>query len=653
MWIDPDAERQDLGQGLFFYCDGPFAYYTDPDGFEEIHRLRAPRLPDYQRLVPTTFEIAQGLFAQIHQRRDWGVQISPDRWTFESEGSEIRTRHGFRRGQRIKLQDVLKHLTGRSWFARGTTDKPIANYHPRADGTMVPNFVPALRFDIDLDRVFRNYNSDRLLRELRSQKRVIEASGLPYRVFRTGSRGVQVVIPLPLSVPPSLASLISEGLKLALAARGSSFVGVDKDNLHGLLRLPGGVHAKTGDLGLWIDVDAGELHSLQEQISLMKSGLTWSERDSSAMSNQEFTRAANDLIRQMRGRGYDLHRLVESDLALTIIEKHSANEIAAAILRSIEEGKRVRREIEVEHERFMSELLGQTESDELISEEAAADQESAMAEQSDHPAGTIEWARLVWDKAYEPGGHWEWINMAGKRGILAAAILFGEDGGEQALLDLSKRIGAITESELRAREHTIRALWRSFELKEHFRPTKTASEKSALVLGDSDEDIEQMVNTVLGRMLEVQAKPRWSWDLARKVVTVLLIGIRDSENGRLRISFGSISNSINQKWPGSNCNRQRVSEMIPRITFADQSLVRAFHRYRGQSWKSISDEYALAAMFKNSALYRQSKARYQSWLEAKEAEFEIEDDHPDESFAEAPEPVSLSFDELVIEPQNP
>jgi hypothetical protein len=58
-------------------------------------------------------------------------------------------------------------------------------------------------------------------------------------------------------------------------------------------------------------------------------------------------------------------------------------------------------------------------------------------------------------------------------------------------------------------------------------------------------------------------------------------------------------------------------------------------------------------MFKNSALYRQSKARYQSWLEAKEAEFEIEDDHPDESFAEAPEPVSLSFDELVIEPQNP
>lgn len=653
MWIDLDAKRQEFGRELFSYNEAAFAYYTDPDGFEEIHRLRGPRLKDYQRLVPITYEIAQGLFAQIHQRRDWGVQISPDRWTFESEGSEIRTKHGFRRGKRIELQDVLKHFTGRSGFARGTTDKPIPHYRGLADGSMVPNFVPSLRFDIDLDRVFRNYNSDRLLRELRSQKRVIEASGLPYRVFRTGSRGVQVVIPLPFSVPPSLASLISEGLKLALAARGSSFVGVDKDNLHGLLRLPGGVHAKTGDLGLWIDVDAGELHSLQEQISLMKSGLTWSERDSLPMTTEAFTKAANDLIRQMRGRGYDLHRVVESDLALTIIENHSANEIAAAILRSIEEGKRVRREIEEEHERFMSELLGQTASDELISEEAAADQESAMAEQSDHPAGTLEWARLVWDEAYEPGGHWEWINMAGKRGILAAAILFGEDGGEQALLDLSRRIGAISEGELRAREHTIRALWRSFELREHYKTATTVSEKSPMVLGNSDEDIEQMANTVLARMLEVQAKPRWNKDLALKIVTLLLIGIRDSENGRLRISFGSISNSINQKWPGSNCNRQRVSEMIPRITFADQSLVRAFHRYRGQSWKSISDEYALAAMFKNSALYRQSKARYQSWLEAKEAEFEIEDDHPDESFAEAPEPVSLSFDELVIEPQNP
>lgn len=653
MWIDLDAKRQEFGRELFSYNEAAFAYYTDPDGFEEIHRLRGPRLKDYQRLVPITYEIAQGLFAQIHQPRDWGVQISPDRWTFESEGSEIRTKHGFRRGKRIELQDVLKHFTGRSGFARGTTDKPIPHYRGLADGSMVPNFVPSLRFDIDLDRVFRNYNSDRLLRELRSQKRVIEASGLPYRVFRTGSRGVQVVIPLPFSVPPSLASLISEGLKLALAARGSSFVGVDKDNLHGLLRLPGGVHAKTGDLGLWIDVDAGELHSLQEQISLMKSGLTWSERDSLPMTTEAFTKAANDLIRQMRGRGYDLHRVVESDLALTIIENHSANEIAAAILRSIEEGKRVRREIEEEHERFMSELLGQTASDELISEEAAADQESAMAEQSDHPAGTLEWARLVWDEAYEPGGHWEWINMAGKRGILAAAILFGEDGGEQALLDLSRRIGAISEGELRAREHTIRALWRSFELREHYKTATTVSEKSPMVLGNSDEDIEQMANTVLARMLEVQAKPRWNKDLALKIVTLLLIGIRDSENGRLRISFGSISNSINQKWPGSNCNRQRVSEMIPRITFADQSLVRAFHRYRGQSWKSISDEYALAAMFKNSALYRQSKARYQSWLEAKEAEFEIEDDHPDESFAEAPEPVSLSFDELVIEPQNP
>lgn len=652
MWIDPDAERQEFGQGLFSYNEAAFACYADPEGFAELHRMRGPRKSDYQRLVPTTFEVAEQLLAQIHQRREWGTQISPDRWTFETEGTEIRTKHGFRRGKRIELQDVLKHLTGRSGFARGTTDKPIPHYHARDDGSMVPNFVPALRFDIDLDRAFRYQNLDRLLRELRSQKRVIEASGFPYRVFRTGSRGVQVVIPLPKSVPPSLASFVSEGFRHALAARGSSFVGVDKDNLHGLLRLPGGVHAKTGDLGLWIDVDAGELHSLEEQISLMKSGLTWSERDSSTMSDQEFTRAANDLIRQMRGRGYDLHRLVESDLALTIIEKHSANEIAAAILRSIEEGQRVRREIEEEHSRFKAELLGQDDSGEQISEEADTDQEGRVPEIADHPAGTVEWARSVWDGAYEPGGHWEWINMAGKRGILAAAILFGEDG-EQALLDLSRRVGAISESELRAREHTIRALWRSFELKEHFGSTRSESASSPLVLGNSDEDIEQIADTILARMLEVQAKPRWNKELARKVVTMLLIGIRDSENGRLRISFGSISDSINEKWPGSNCNRQRVAEMIPRITFGEESLVRAFHRYRGRRWKSLSDEYALAALFKDTELYKESKMRYQAWLEARDAEFEFENETPRESFSEAPEPVSFSFDELVIEQQNP
>jgi hypothetical protein len=652
MWIDPDAERLEFGRGLFSYNEAAFAYYADPVGFAELHRMWGPRKSDYQRLVPTTFEVAEHLLAQIHQRREWGTQISADRWTFETEATEFRTKHGFRRGKRIELQDVLKHLTGRSGFARGTTDKPIPHYHAQPDGSMLPNFVPALRFDIDLDRAFRYQNSDRLLHELRSQKRVIEASGFPYRVFRTGSRGVQVVIPLPRSVPPSLASLVSEGFRHALAFRGSSFVGVDKDNLHGLLRLPGGVHAKTGDLGLWIDVDAEELHSLEEQISLMKSGLTWSERDSFPVSNQEFTRAANDLIRQLRGRGYDLHRLVESDLALTIIEKHSANEIAAAILRSIEEGERVRCEVEAERSRFKAQLLGNAESDEQISEVAATHQEGRVPEIAELPAGTLEWAQSLWNEAYEPGGHWEWINMAGKRGILAAAILFG-DQGEEALLDLSRRTGAISEAELRAREHTIRALWRSFELREHFKPSKGESERSPLVLGESDGGIEQIADSILARMLDVQPKPRWNKDLASKIITLLLIGIRDSENGRLRISFGSISDSINHKWPGSNCNCQRVAEMIARITFGEKSLVRAFHRYSGRRWKSISDEYALSAMFKDTELYKDSKMRYQAWLEARDAEFEFEDETPSESFSEAPQPVCLSLDELGIGLHNP
>lgn len=406
MWIDPDAERQEFGQGLFSYNEAAFAYYADPEGFAELHQMRGPRKSDYQRLVPTTFEVAEHLLAQIHQRREWGTQISPDRWTFETEGTEIRTKHGSRRGRRIELRDVLKHLTGRSGFARGTTDKPIPHYHGQPDGSMLPNFVPSLRFDIDLDRAFRYQNSDRLLHELRSQKRVIEASGLPYRVFRTGSRGVQVVIPLQKSVPPVVASIICEGFRQALALRGSSFTTVDKDNLGGLMRLPGGVHAKTGDLGLWIDADGGQLYSLEEQIRLMTSGLIWSEGDVFPLSHLEFTRAANDFIRQLRGRGHELHRLVESDLALTIIENHSANEIAAAILRSIEEGERVRSEVEAERSRFKAQLLGNAESDEQISE-VAADQACSIPEHAEYPAGTVEWAQSLWNEAYEPGGHWE------------------------------------------------------------------------------------------------------------------------------------------------------------------------------------------------------------------------------------------------------
>jgi hypothetical protein len=619
LWFDPEAPRREFDPNLFGFNPYGFAHYADPDRYAELFSIKAPRLDVYRRLLPNTYEAAEGMFSRIHQRREWGLQISPKAWAFETAGKARPLKKGIRYSETISLLDILKHLTGRSGYARGTSDKPIPSYKRQSDGSYRPNFIPAIRFDIDIDRAFRFERSDWLVSELESQRRVIEATGLPYRVFRTGSRGVQLVVPLPLAVPPILASLYSVGLKEALAARGTSWAQVDKDNLSGLLRLPGGVHAKTGDLGLWVDVAGGKLFDLDDQVSKMTSGLAWTQQDSTSFETREYEDAANQIIKHLRARGYDLHRLVDRDVALQTIERMPSNLISKSIEAAIAEGKVIREEFEVSNRRRPS--VSPSETDPIPSVLSKIKPE-IISTSSAYSRGGTDWASAVWDQAYQPGEHWQWISMGGKMGILAAHILFGADGAEEALLELSRRIGAVDQDELIAREHAIRSLVKSFDFDNNQERRSIPKSEAAIVLGETDDEVEAIASDVVANLLDHHPKPRWSVTLASRLVVILLIGMRDSETGRYRVSFGDLAEQINQRWPDANCNRQRVSQMIPRITLGKECIVGAFQRFRGKRWDSIPDEYALTMMHKHTELFRISKAKYNAFVAAREAELD-------------------------------
>jgi hypothetical protein len=342
MSFDPAEPQRPFDDGLFGWNPWGFAYHIEPQGFRELYNLRGPRKERYEHLVPLTSGIANGMFERIRQRREWGTQIGPSRWTFERSGYEISTGKGLRIGQSMDVRDLLKHLTGRSGYARATTDWPLEDFD--FDGHRSrPNFVPTLRIDIDIDYWWLLENSQMVLRELRSQKRVIEAAGLPYRVFRTGGRGIQIVTPLPKAVPPNLASVLMHGIRSAFEARGNDFSQPDKDNLQGLMRLPGGVHASTGDLGLWIDVDGGRLYPLEVQAEMMVSAWNYAA-DHGFFDPQDFNSAGAQMVRQLQADGIALHLLVERQQAAEILERNPDNAISQAIAIANAEADAIRTE---------------------------------------------------------------------------------------------------------------------------------------------------------------------------------------------------------------------------------------------------------------------------------------------------------------------
>lgn len=657
MWFDPSEPQREYEDGIFGYNPWGFAYFLEPEGFRAVQALKGPRLDQYEKFVPMTVEIAKGVYDTIRQRHMWGTNISMGRWSFERLGAEIKTPKGTRRGNAIQLGDVLKHLTGRSRYARGTADMPVQYYSWTAETGWRPNFVPTLRLDIDLDRAWFGEDEAEVVRELESQRRVIQAASLPYGVFRTGSRGVQVVIPLPLSVPPSLASVLMHGIRSALEERGRGFTAPDKDNLHSLMRLPGGLHASSGNLGLWINVDEGRLFPLDVQAEMMSSGFGYPD-DHDVMSKQTFQKAGAAMLNRITASGVALHELLDRDAAMLHLRARPANPISQAIEAAHEEARVIRAEREAMMDEWRQTWLAPsppaneetTEEQEQerateVAETILEDSEEAVEARADAtaPVGTVEWAKAVWLEAYPQGGHWQWVSMDGKKGILAATILFGADRAEEAMLTLSRSIGARSATELREREYTIQRLWETFGMKGFVPYKEREAFVPPLILGASTPEVEGLAERILAQMLVAQPKPRWNKALAQKVALVVLIGIRDSETGRFRASFGTISDTINKRWPEAGTNRQRVAEMIPRMTQGKASLVRAFFRVKGQKWRSEADEYGCGLFLRGTPLQEEATRKLAEIIERQALEFG--DDDPVIE-GEASDPAEAVSDDL-------
>lgn len=266
---------------LFGWNAHGLGMYLDPDGWYFQNGRQRIATVKLESACPKTALLAMRMYRILPRHDRWGEQLRIGRWTEQSEGKlrKMSDRMGMIRefpGKGLAFGDVLRTLVGRK-LAIGLTDEPKLRWHDQRDtGELIDyNRTRQLRIDIDQDRAWISEDRESVMIELRQQREIVRAFGLPYRTFRTGGRGNQIIVPLPLPAEPIVGSMISRCIRAALRARRRwPSVKVDRDTFDGLMRLPGGLHAR-GQIGLWIDVTNGCLYPIDQQALLMLEGLQY------------------------------------------------------------------------------------------------------------------------------------------------------------------------------------------------------------------------------------------------------------------------------------------------------------------------------------------------------------------------------------------
>ncbi|HZO88093.1 MAG TPA: hypothetical protein VFB38_07100, partial [Chthonomonadaceae bacterium] len=627
---------------LFAYHPHPFAAYLESDGFAALAGYRRPNINTYGKALPATVAMARRLLARTPQRAIWGRQLNFEQWITETEGEPVPCRRlasgvmQTRPGQPLRLQDLVKHFIGKT-YAVGTTDiRRVTSWYDFADYEWKSeiNAVRCLRLDVDDNLAWLYERAAPILTDLREQRTVAHALGLPYRAFRTAGRGLQAVIALPCGCPHHFASYLLESFLWLLEERDDGRTHADKNNLRALMRLPGGQHAKTGNLALWIDIEAGGLYGVEEQARLMDAAFRYRREDSPlGWEPQAFVTAGNAILRAITDIGIgqadlltrdqmaEVHRLLPDNPI--VLRWQQARDLVASWRAPVIGTESTAAEAVPVFQETQAEP-----APDILPNEATKPPETPHrgAEATSPPRYTMDWALQVWTEEFLPGGFWDWISMNGKRGILASVILFGSDRAEQALCDLAQKVPARSPSDLRARLYTIGRLWQTFRLKDFTAYNPREKTLPPLVKGEATDEIEELAARFVAMMRERQPKGKWSETIADHTIQTILIALRDSPSGMIEISYRALAASINARWPGESTNHMRVKEMIARLSNGESCVVEMLHKTAGYAWRSQPNLYRVGKELGTTDLGRFCTERMIACLQGQNDAWDDSDD---------------------------
>lgn len=530
---------------LFGWNNRPLSTYLDPGC--PVFRFRRLERKFLLEACPNTLLLAERIGMMPWRKDVWGMEGDDGRFFTISTGS------GKRGARPFSGREILRTFVGKQG-AVTTSDAP---YFKQWNRSSVPKHVSVLRIDVDDDRSWKNEDEEAILIELRREKELCAQLGLPFHAFKTGRRGHQGVIPLPVSMPFSLATLFME-MYLHLHERSEVEAPmVDKTNLTGQMRMPGGNHRTTRDLGLFIDIDKGNLFDIEMQASLMVDAFRYSTaRRPGDWEPGDFKAAAQEILDWTTSEGIERNRRVEPVEMRRAVAELGGNPIVQRFKRACNH--------------FGVELN-------LTTDVSVLDNSSKSDSSKSSTFGKA-WAQQVYDGGFEPGGFWEWIYMGGKKAILAAHILFGEDGARQALQYKAMSVPAKSKDDKFDRLNTIRSCMSSF----HFQPG------NLYLHAEQIRSYWKRAQTEVKRVSVDGRKPRWKPDPATAVLAVLLADANQHQRGWTKIGLRTIQRRASLAFPDIDCSLNTVRRSLDRLSSAGITKMR-----RSTSATSVPDVYVI------------------------------------------------------------
>ncbi len=577
---------------LFAIHDLPFAAYAEPEGYARLSALTAVQSHHYETHVPLTTAAARDLLASVTQRDEWGQQYvvrQPDgseegEWRTETIAQTYATggKHE-RRGDSLDERMVQRTLTrtgretkrGNGVYALGRTDKHLSKLELGLwrNGEFRTTPVSVLLLDIDMDTAWERQEIAPIRRELAIEREIAVALRLPYRIFRTGNRGHQIVLPLPAQIDRSVAGWLLDAYVELLTPyhfQGGGAAKADSHNLSGLVRIAGGRHANTERVAFWVDPQDASLFPIPQQLELMRTG--YQHPSVHPQEVEAFAEAAAEISAFLESKSFSFpHEYATSRLRRTLA--------FAAVIEGLPENLFV--------ERFLAaqEMLALPDEDQLwedvdmegaIKALEAVEMLAAEREESGKPharrlaapadEGSRAWAERVWAEDWPAtGAFWMWISEGGRRGITAAKRLFGEERAEQELLARvdAHPISRTMPGKARERKRVISALYP----KHRMTGFGVARRLAGVVL---PEAAVALVPVILERLHAVKPiQPRNRDDIERLVAVLLIAFTADVANERrgvVDLSLDDLVSIMRSRWPETGVNRDQIRRYLRRLT---------------------------------------------------------------------------------------
>ncbi len=594
----------------------PFGKLLEPDGYATMCDRQSGTVKAYAKFMPMTMHLATAIFRSLACHDVWGEHRVTKKvagtaetdegfrkpktdisWTTYTAGKSVLIKHGKRAGRKFPMQamcllDVIKALASPDHYAVGNKDT----------GIMPHTLLQQVRIDIDLDYVFERKILDFLQAQVTQAKAVFAAFGLTAEVMRTGNRGIQVLATIP-PMPRFMASVVVHALRHVLqGAAPLEWRAEDyQSNLDGLMRLPLGRHAFTGNVA-WMLGDDARVLPVGRQASAIHTALC-----APSTMNTEWMDEIHELLLSCRYRPEA--KLADGILAI-LAEAIPHNGIVTALEEACQQ-------FDVPF--VLRPRVVAVPTIMLDAEQVAPDKDAACAPSRSSIPVDKRRARAIFNAGYKEGESYQYhmIKTAdgkrGKNGIGMALILTDGDVEEarQMLHQQAQEMPAESESAVNARISRVNfylnldADGLPYNKTYHRLQALLAAQKHKALDGFvMPEETERAVKAT-AHLAEVRRISRHrvktfqpkALAIIQHLLELLQMETRCSGDGTARVSYRTLAAEISSRWPDDATNSTDVSRQMEWITPNSKCLFHAVDIAEVPASRFEAIAYTLSARF--------------------------------------------------------